>query len=153
MGETPNFRVMFDAFLLQRYAEQFVTLSYKWGGDDPIDGFDCSGLVQELLAVFGMDPPGDQTAQKLFEFFQYNGYWNKRQCGALAFYGKSATKITHVGMFVTSFIIVEAAGGTHLTKNKSDAARMNAYIRFRPFNHRNDLRAVILPQYPGLLVA
>jgi hypothetical protein len=34
---------------------QFLNLPYIWGGDD-FKGYDCSGLVQELYAMIGIDP-------------------------------------------------------------------------------------------------
>lgn len=134
--------------LLVEYAMTFVGQPYRWGGDDSIDGFDCSGLAQELLASVGMDPPGDQTAQALYNHFERQGERNVYLAGALAFYGQSVTKITHVAMLVDQYRVVEAGGGGSKTLSKADAASQNAYVRLRPVNHRKDLIAVIRPLYP-----
>jgi cell wall-associated NlpC family hydrolase len=133
--------------LLQEYALRFVGLPYRWGGDDPINGFDCSGLVQELLASVGMDPPGDQNAQGLFEHFLPSSHREVRGAGALAFYGITPEKITHVAMFIDHDTVIEAGGGGSKTLTREDAAAQNAFIRLRPYNHRKDLVAVLMPTY------
>lgn len=133
--------------LLRNYALRFVGTPYTWGGDDSIYGYDCSGFIQELLSSVGMDPPGDQTAQALYNFFDKNGKYNSYGVGALAFYGKSVTEIIHVAMMVDQWRIIEAGGGGSKTKTKEEAARDNAYVRIRLLKHRPDLVAVIKPRY------
>lgn len=133
--------------LLKLYALRFVGTPYTWGGDDSIYGYDCSGFVQELLASVGMDPPGDQTAQGLFNHFEKNAKWNSYGIGALAFYGKSVTQIIHVAMMLDQWRIIEAGGGGSKTLTREDAAKHNAYIRIRHIKSRPDLVAVLKPQY------
>lgn len=130
---------------------QFLKLPYKWGGDDPIKGFDCSGLIQELYAMIGIDPPGDQTAQSLYEYFKGRSAEGARDTGALVFYGKSLIKITHVGMIICDnndgcLSMIEAGGGGSSTNSPEDAAKQNAYVRIRPFNARTDIVSVLLPK-------
>ena len=134
--------------LLIQYAMSFVGLPYKWGGDDTIEGMDCSGFVQELLASVGFDPPGDQTADALYRYFKVPDRSHKGSPikGALAFYG-SSTRITHVAMCIDSYRVIEAAGGGSRTLTTSDAARDNAYVRVRPYDYRKDLVAVYFPKY------
>ena len=132
---------------LKNYAMQFVGKPYLWGGDDPIKGFDCSGLIQELLASCGLDPKGDQTAQGLFDYFQKTGSWNTYGLGALAFYGKTVASITHVAMMLDNYRIIEAGGGGSSVINIDEAAKQNAYIRIRLLRNRSDLVAVIKPRY------
>lgn len=130
------------------FALSFLGLPYKWGGDDTIQGYDCSGLVQDLLAYFGLDPKGDQTAQALYNHFYNTGivknYLHERTA-SLAFYGKSESKITHVAMFVNGEVVIEAGGGGSRTRTEEDAANQNAFIRCRPYNYRKDLIAIIKP--------
>ncbi len=112
-----------------------VGLPYIWGGDDPIIGFDCSGLVQELLAAVGAAPLMDHTADALFRL-----NWPKCEpkLGAVAFYG-SSSKVSHVALCLDEETIIEAGGGGSKTLTPQDAARQNAYIRLRPLKRRNDL--------------
>lgn len=134
--------------ILRDYAMQFVGIPYQWGGDDPINGFDCSGFVQELLASVGIDPTGDQSAQGLYDYFSKgNARGNVYGCGSLAFYGQSATRITHVAMMIDNYRIIEAGGGGSGTRTHEDAAEQNAYIRVRLLNHRKDLVGLLRPDY------
>jgi len=131
------------------YAMKFVGIPYKWGGDNPIDGFDCSGFMQELLQSVGIDPPGDQTANVLHRYFSAQGtVVQNPQAGALVFYG-TLTKMTHIAMCIDSFRIIEAGGGGSNTLTWEDAAKQAAYIRIRPIRRRKDLQAIIMPRYPA----
>lgn len=125
----------------------FLKLPYIWGGDDPIKGFDCSGLVQEFLAMLGLDPAGDQNAQALYNHFLTRARLTpKPTIGSLCFYGKSVSEITHVAMMLDGYTIIEAGGGGSKSIDASSAALMNAYTRLRPYNRRADLVAVVTPK-------
>lgn len=132
--------------LFQTAALHFLNLPYLWGGDDSIKGFDCSGLVQELFTMIGIDPPGDQTAQGLYDFFKSRSRARVRCCGTLIFYGSSVTKITHVAMMLNEWTCIEAGGGGSKTLTLVDAAMQNAYCRLRPYNRRKDVVAEISPK-------
>jgi cell wall-associated NlpC family hydrolase len=132
---------------LRDYAMSFVGQPYRWGGDDPINGFDCSGLVQEILASVGMDPLADQTADALYRLWKAKGT-PQRTLGALAFYGTEA-RVTHVAFLLDGNRIVEAGGGGSKTLTKEDAANQNAYVRIRPVDNRKDLVGVYFVAYPS----
>jgi len=38
-------------------AAEHLGVPYKWGGTDPIEGFDCSGLVQDAYRAIGVELP------------------------------------------------------------------------------------------------
>ena len=133
--------------ILRDYATSFVGTRYKWGGDNPLSGMDCSGLIQELLRSVGLDPPGDQTAQGLYDFFSERGDWNVYRCGALAFYGKSSKEVTHVAMLIDQYRVIEAAGGNQTTMTKEDAEVKGAFVRVRLIHARKDLLSVIRPHF------
>jgi len=128
-------------------AMSFLGIPYRWGGDDPMSGFDCSGLCQEILAIVGMDPPLDQTANALYQHFRLHGVeqWG---FGALAFFGDVSLRMTHVGFCLNNEIMLEAGGGGSATKTEKDAAKTNAFVRLRPIETRRDLRIVLMPKYP-----
>lgn len=134
--------------LLLQYALQFVGKPYRWGGNGVL-GIDCSGLVQEILAAGGEDPEGDQTAQGLFDYFNANGRaeWNAYKLGALAFYGESVTKITHVAFCVDQYRCIEAGGGGSKTTTPEIAESQGAMVRMRLITRRRDLAAVLRPRY------
>ena len=37
------------------YIKRFIGRPYSWGGDDPMSGFDCSGLIHETLQAVGLE--------------------------------------------------------------------------------------------------
>lgn len=131
--------------MLLNYAMQFVGKFYLWGGEGP-SGFDCSGLTQELLRSVGADPPGDQTAQTLYDYFKHVGIMDKRECGSLVFYGKDLKSITHVAMMLNDWQVIEAGGGGSKNKTIEDADKNHAMVRIRPFNQRKDMVAIIAPR-------
>jgi cell wall-associated NlpC family hydrolase len=42
---------------LVRVAKRYVGIRYRWGGESPSRGFDCSGLVQYSFAQLGVSVP------------------------------------------------------------------------------------------------
>lgn len=139
-----NLRLLYD------YAMALVGVPYKWGGSNPISGFDCSGLVQELLAAVGMDPKGDQSAQTLHDYFFARGIRTSMGLGALAFYGKDVKSITHVVMMLDYVNAIGANGGGSKTVDLKSADSASAFVKIRPLDYRGDLVAVIMPDYGGM---
>lgn len=132
--------------IIYDYATRFVGLPYRWGGDDAVDGFDCSGLSIEILQAAGVFPHGrDLSAAGLFEFFaQFPTALP--DFGALAFFGAGSP--THVGFCLNPALMLEAGGGGSKTLTKADAAAQNAFIRIRPIRTRKDLIGFSFPPYP-----
>lgn len=135
---------MMSKDLFRQACLTYLHIPYIWGGDDPIRGMDCSGLVQELLAMIGLDPKGDQTAQGLYDYFKTRSSQDQ-QVGSLVFYGASTSKITHVAMMLDQRTIIEAGGGGSSTTSQDAAIRQNAFIRLRPFDRRRDVVAILRP--------
>lgn len=131
--------------ILYDYAMKHVGKPYMWGGDDPMAGFDCSGLILELLACAGITFKHDKTAHQLYEYFAKHGDLN-RGLGALCFYG-NPERVTHVAMFLDDNFIIEAGGGNSKTQTLNDAIMQNAYIRVRHYEHRRDVCAILMPRY------
>lgn len=90
----------------------------------------------------------DNTAQGLYNKFQSEGVINSKGFGALVFFGKSKTKITHIGFMLDKTRMLEAGGGGRHVKTIEDAIKYNAFTRIRPINIRADFVAVIKPIYP-----
>lgn len=135
--------------LLVDYSMRFIGDNYKWGGDDPMGGWDCSGFIQEVLAAVGCDPMGDQTADGIYRIFK--NFSTKILCrGSLVFFGSEA-KIIHVAMAIDSKRMVEAGGGGSKTKSRLEAERQNAFVRVRPVALRRDFHAALLPDYDTLI--
>lgn len=120
-------------------AELHVGRFYSWGGDDP-GGFDCSGLITDVLKAPGILKRGERlTAQGFYD------RWPARRVtppaplrpGMLVFWAKPDGSIRHVEMvfevlsdgLVTS---IGASGGGPNTKTLADAIRDNAFVQVRP---------------------
>lgn len=116
--------------------KKFQGIPYRWGGDDPISGFDCSGLVIEVLKSAGIvDENFDSTANQLSKKFNetdilQNGvlvFWDWNKDGVI----DHVEMIAHVGDEGDIYTIGAAGGGSATTSNQS-AALSNAYVKLRP---------------------
>lgn len=132
---------------LMQYAMSFLGVPYIWGGNNRLTGMDCSGLVCELLRSAGEIGSEDLTAQGIYDKVHLTGSHQAYLPGALAFFGESVTKITHVGMLVDKYRMIEAGGGGRECLTVADAAKRGAMVRIRPLKSRKDLVAVIRPRY------
>ena len=137
-------------FILFQVAYSCLNVPYKWGGNNPIDGLDCSGFVQHVLKSAGIAPPKDCNAQCLYDYYELESAHNTYKPGALVFYGKSILEITHVALMLDPYRIIEAAGGDHLTLTRADAAAKGAMVRIRKVDYRNDKVAVLWPRYAAI---
>jgi cell wall-associated NlpC family hydrolase len=115
---------------------------YHYSGDDPMEGFDCSGLAVEGGKGIGFFPRDfDMNAQDLYNRFKVdkiaiNDNFRK---GTLIFFGTSPKDVSHVGVviFPEHKIMIEAGGGRKTTITEEEAKKLNAFVRLRPY--RKDL--------------
>jgi len=124
------------------YIEKALLIPYRWGGDDPIGGFDCSGLVVEMLKSNGMIKENeDYTADGLMRKYPKV---NRPEIGVLVLYG-TQQKAVHVGICLDHYRMIEAGGGGSNTQTDDDAERQNAFIKIRPINRRSDFLCFVDP--------
>jgi len=79
-------------------ARRFLGTTYTWGGISSF-GFDCSGFTQMLIRQRGIEMPRDADLQA-----GWTGVTSvdrkDLQPGDLLFFGSSASRITHTGMYL-----------------------------------------------------
>lgn len=103
---------------------------YRWAGNDPMAGFDCSGLAHEYLQAAGLEDHGrDSTAHDLY--IEYKDFPAEPKMGALIFWF-SAGRAIHVEIFVNDFQTIGASGGGRpkfdlFTEIKKDPILRNFY--------------------------
>lgn len=118
------------------YAWTFLGLPYHWGGDDPIRGFDCSGLVIEILQGVGLLPASyDTTANGLYIRFGSKAV-AKGYAGCLVFWFNAQNIATHVELMIDEFLTLGASGGGSATTSTQAAIDQNAVVKIRPLNYR-----------------
>jgi hypothetical protein len=131
------------------YLMALVGTPYRIGGDDPILGFDCSGLAGEVMRSVGALPHGPKmNAQQLADLFGAKGKVGEYGIGALSFYGADMKHITHVGVCLDDELMIEAGGGHADTTTLEKAADTNAFVKMRPIRYRKDFLTVIRPYFP-----
>jgi len=79
-------------------AKRFLGLTYLWGGTSSF-GFDCSGFTQMLMRRRGTVMPRDADVQAAWRGVEPVPR-SKLRPGDLLFFGPSAQKITHTGMYI-----------------------------------------------------
>ena len=80
---------------------------YKWGGKTSL-GFDCSGLVQSVLSVYGIKIPRDSKNQWRF-LEPHKISINKAKKGDLHFFGKKG-EVSHVGFACGGYDFIHSQG-------------------------------------------
>lgn len=117
-------------------AERLIGLPYKWGGNDPMEGFDCSGLIVEILKSAGkFARNGDATAHQLSIIFKET---DLLEPGTLVFWDwNNDGRMDHVEMIVSlteegELFTIGASGGDSSTQDEEDARNQDAYVKIRP---------------------
>jgi len=123
--------------LALKYLWHWLGTQYSYGGNDSIEGFDCSGMVIEVLQSVGILPHKfDDTAHGLYLKFKDNlvtaGYE-----GCLAFWFRNG-KARHVMMVYDYGYVIGACGGGGDTRTTKDAIRDNAFVKLRPIGYNGD---------------
>ena len=94
-------------------AFKFLGAPYLWGGKS-IWGMDCSGFVQVVFQIHGMNLSRDAYQQaESGEIVEFN---DLIEAGDLAFFSKENESISHVGICISKEKIIHASGKVRIDK-------------------------------------
>jgi gamma-D-glutamyl-L-lysine dipeptidyl-peptidase len=88
-------------------AMKFINSPYIWGGRIP-SGIDCSGFVQLVYKIQGINIPRDSWQQA--EAGISISFIEEALPGDLVFFDNESGKITHVGMILSQGLVIHASG-------------------------------------------
>ena len=94
-------------------ALHYLNSPYMWGGKSPF-GIDCSGLVQCVYQLHGIQLPRDAYLQA--GYGENLGFIDESEPGDLAFFDDHNGKITHVGIIMPDYHIIHAFGQVRIDR-------------------------------------
>jgi cell wall-associated NlpC family hydrolase len=111
---------------LVKTAKRYVGVRYRWGGESPRTGFDCSGLTMVVYRLNGLDLPRSSRQQwKVGKRIDRS----RLQKGDLVFFAtRGGTKVSHVGIYTGGNKFLHAPGRGRRIQTASLASK---YYRAR----------------------
>src|SRR4030095_12976480 len=93
--------------VINKLTKQWMNAPYLWGGRTPL-GVDCSGFVQVIYKMMGIDLLRDARQQQ-GQVIKVKKL-ESGQCVDLPFFQSRSRKITHVGILLNTTQIIHASG-------------------------------------------
>ena len=107
-----------------------VGTPYRWGGNTPDSGFDCSGLIKYVYNdAAGISLP--RTTREMIVMQAQNVGQDKLQTGDLLFFATNGgSQVSHAGIYVGEgrFVHAPATGGTVKLDSLNKAYWQKAYL-------------------------
>jgi hypothetical protein len=147
-----------------RYLFAFIGTPYYWseegisnGNDDPVLGYDCSGLISEGCRAVGWIGGNERLSSKGF-YERFPECHEAPASGDLIVYGSrqgGKVKPYHIAAVIDDYFIIEAGGGRRGVDTAEEQAARNAFVRIRPIEWRKKeiiatLRPVLQARMPHL---
>ncbi len=97
--------------VLRKLGQHFLKAPYVWGGKH-IFGIDCSGLMQTLFGLVGVQLPRD--AKQQIALGEPVDFVTQARPGDLAFFDNADGAIVHVGVMMDDGLLLHASGEVRL---------------------------------------
>jgi SH3-like domain-containing protein len=95
---------------LESTAQEMLGFPYLWGGTS-VKGMDCSGFTVSVYRFNNVTLPRDADMQSNYgQAVELDPQFNQLKKGDLLFFGPSADKITHVGMYLDNARFIHCSG-------------------------------------------
>jgi SH3-like domain-containing protein len=103
-----------DAKSLLKTARKMTGIPYLWGGTSG-KGADCSGFTKTVFYTEGVILARDASQQARYGQPLEISDWRNFQPGDLLFFGRSAERISHVGIYAGDSYFIHASGKVHVS--------------------------------------
>lgn len=127
-----------------KIAMSMLGVRYKWGGNTPAGGLDCSGFALIIAKSMGLVGwAADMTASGLKdELVDAGGALSKTPgWGKFIFYGLG--RIVHVAWFINGWQVIGAQGGGSKVLSLLGANQANAFVKVLPWWYRHDVNCLV----------
>ena len=116
-----------------RTAGRYVGVPYRWGGESPRTGFDCSGLTMVVYRLNGLDLPRSSRQQwKVGRRIDRS----RLQKGDLVFFAtRGGNRVSHVGIYTggNNFLHAPGSGRRIRTSSLSSKYYRTRYVGARSY--------------------
>ena len=116
-----------------RTAGNYIGVPYRWGGESPRTGFDCSGLTMVVYRLNGLDLPRSSRQQwKTGRLVDRN----RLQKGDLVFFAtRGGNRVSHVGIYTggNKFLHAPGRGRRIRTSSLSSKYYRTRYVGARSY--------------------
>ncbi len=102
-------------------ARQYIGVPYRWGGESPQTGFDCSGLTMVVYRINGLDLPRSSRQQ-----WKVGKSIDRRQLkkGDLVFFATDGgNRVSHVGIYAGGNLFLHAPGKNRRIQTSSMSSK------------------------------